>query len=228
MKYLLLTIASVCMFVLSGCMTVCETESPSVAVKFSSEAKLHLEGFQLQTLQATQHHVGYSTASAYNFKTNSWASGSGSYSGTTYERLPDEYFSTIVKDTFEFAGANIRTNAPHLTIEGRIGNGHFIWSAPAMWYRDAPIFIFAVCTFGMAISCERENDVRLIVYSKDGKRLKEYYNSARYHAAGIGFPFALFANEKMYESYGDRMAAKFALIKCINEFILDYNNGFYK
>jgi hypothetical protein len=68
----------------------------------------------------------------------------------------------------------------------------------------------------------------LIVYSKDGKRLKEYYSSARYHAAGIGFPFALFANEKMYESYGDRMAAKFALIKCVNEFIQDYNNGFYK
>ena len=38
MKYLLLTIASVCMFVLNGCMTVCETESPSVTTKFSSEA----------------------------------------------------------------------------------------------------------------------------------------------------------------------------------------------
>ena len=102
MKYFLLIIASVFMFVLSGCMTVCETESPSVTTKFSSGAKLRLEGFQLQTLRATQHHVGYSTASAYNYKTNSWASGGDSYSGATYERLPDEYFSSIVKDIFEF------------------------------------------------------------------------------------------------------------------------------
>jgi hypothetical protein len=79
----------------------------------------------------------------------------------------------------------------------------------------------------MVISRERENDVRLIVYNSDGKRLKEYSATARYYTIGFGLPLAYMVNEKIRAWYCDRMAAKFALIKCMNEFIRDYNNGFY-
>jgi hypothetical protein len=34
--------------------------------------------------------------------------------------------------------------------------------------------------------------------------------------------------DKVRAWYCDRMAAKFALIKCMNEFIRDYNNGVFK
>lgn len=228
MKYFLLMIAGVCLFLLNGCVTVCETESPALTAKFSPETRLRLEGFQLMIWQATQRHVGHSSAAVYDYRTNSWTTGSGSYSGTTYDHVPDEQFSSVVTDIFELSGANIRTDTPDLTIEGRIGGGHYIWSSPAMWYRDVPIFIVTLCTFGMAISSERENDVRLIVYGKNGRRLKEYYASAKYHAAVIGFPFASFANEKIYDAYEDRMATKFALIQCVNAFIQDWNNGFFQ
>ena len=228
MKYISLLIAGVCLFLLNGCVTVCETESPALTAKFSPETRLRLEGFQLMIWQATQRHVGHSSATVYDYRTNSWTTGSGSYSGTTYDRVQDEKFSSIVTDVFELSGANIRTDAPDLTIEGRIGDGHYIWSSPAMWYRDVPIFIVTLCTFGMAISSERENDVRLIVYGKDGRRLKEYYTAARHHAAVIGFPIAAFANEKIHDAYGDRMAAKFALIQCVNAFVQDYNNGSFR
>lgn len=103
-----------------------------------------------------------------------------------------------------------------------------MWDSSAMWYRDAPIFVVSVCTIGMVISRERENDVRLIVCNKEGKRLKEYHASATYYTFGFGFPFAYVVNNKIRAWYCDRMAAKFALIKCVNEFIRDVNSGFYK
>lgn len=96
-----------------------------------------------------------------------------------------------------------------------------------MWYRDAPIFVVSVCTFGMVMSKERENNVSLLIYNKEGKRLKEYSAVARYHTSGFGLPFSYLVNDKIHAWYCDRMAAKFALIKCMNEFIRDYNNGFY-
>lgn len=227
-KFFLSVIAMICMLVSTGCITVYESDEPVVSKKFASDIKLRLEGFQLKSLQPTQFHTGYASTSTYNYQSGKWTTGGGTYSGTTYEFLPDENFSMIVKDAFELAGANIKASNMDLMIDGRIGNGRFMWKKPQLWYRDAPIFLFAVCTFGMALSCERENDVRLIVYNEEGKRVKEYYATASYHAVGIGLPLALFSNEKMYEYYGDRQAAKFALIKCINEFITDWNKGFYK
>jgi hypothetical protein len=79
----------------------------------------------------------------------------------------------------------------------------------------------------MVMSKERENNVRLLIYNKEGKRLKEYSATARYYTIGFGLPLAYMVNEKIRAWYCDRMAAKFALIKCMNEFIRDYNNGFY-
>lgn len=134
----------------------------------------------------------------------------------------------VVKDIFESSGAIIRTDKPQLTIEGRIGDGRYLWNSPAMWYRDAPIFVVSVCTIGMVMSKERENNVSLLVYNQEGKRLKEYHAAATYHTIGFGLPFAYLVNDKIRAWYCDRMAAKFALIQCVNEFIRDCNNGFYK
>lgn len=228
MKIFLMTAAALCMIFLSGCITFNETEAPALPARFAPEAKLHLEGFQLYTVREKQYNTGNSYFTAYNFKTDSWLTGGSSYSGTTYERMLDDRFPGIVKDIFENSGANIRTDKPQLTVEGRIGDGRYLWNSSAMWYRDAPIFVFSVCTLGMIISKERENDVRLIVYNKEGKRLKEYSASERYYTAGIGLPCGFMFNEKMRAWYCDRMAAKFALIKCVNEFIRDYNNGLFK
>ena len=228
MKIFLAALSVISMCVLSGCMTFNETEAPAMKEKFTTEAKLRLDGFQLYTVREKQHHVGYTYATAYDFRTDRWLTGTGSYSETTYERQLDEKFPPIVKDIFETAGANIRTDKPELTIEGRIGDGHYMWNSAAMWYRDAPIFVVSVCTVGMVISKERENDVKLIVYNKDGKRLKEYSATETYYTAGLGLPFSYLANEKMRAWYCDRMATKYALIKCMNEFIRDYNSGFFK
>ena len=171
MKSLLLITASVCLLVLTGCMSVNEPEAPALTEKFSGDIQLNLEGFQLYSVREKQHHVGSSYFTAYNFKTDSWLLGDESYSGTTYERMLDDKFPAIVKDIFESAGANIRSNTPQLKLEGRIGDGRFMWSAPEMWYRDVPVFIVSVCTLGMVITRERENDVILIVYNTKGKRL---------------------------------------------------------
>ena len=228
MKLFLIAASSVCMLVLCGCMSVSEPEAPVVAEKFSDEVQLHLEGFQLYSVREKQHRDGRSVFTGYNFKNDSWLLGDGSYSETTYERMLDDRFPGIVKDIFENAGANIRAENVQLNIEGRIGDGRYMWSSGAMWYRDAPIFVVSVCTLGMVISRERENDVRLIVYNTKGKRLKEYRATETYYTSGFGFPFAYLVTDKIRAWYCDRMAAKFALIKCMNEFIRDYNSGVYK
>ena len=228
MKLFLIAAASVCMLILCGCMSVKEQASPALTEKFANEAKLHLEGFQLYSVREKQHHVGYTYGTAYNFRTDSWITGSNSYSGTTYERLPDEQFPGIVKDIFESCGANIRTDKPQLNLEARIGNGRYLWSSPAMWYRDAPVFVVSVCTLGMVITRERANDVRLIVYNTNGKRLKEYTSSATYYTSGFGFPISGLIEDKVRTWYCDRMATKFALIHCVNKFIRDYNSGTFQ
>jgi hypothetical protein len=209
-------------------MAVSEPDTPALTGKFSSDLRLHLEGFQLYSVREKQYNAGSNYYTTYNFRTNSWVTGSNSYSGTTYERMPDDKFPDIVKDIFESAGANIRSDKPQLKIEGRIGDGHFMWDSPAMWYRDAPVFVVSLCTLGMVITRERENDVRLIIYNTNGKRLKEYRAAAAYCTAGFGLPLSGMINNKVRSWYCDRMAAKFALIKCVNEFIRDYNHGFYK
>ena len=210
MKTFLIAAAGVCMLVLTGCMSITEQEAPALTEKFSTETKLHLEGFQLYTVREKQHRVG------------------NSYSDTTDERMLDDKFPEIVKDIFESAGANIRADKPELTIEGRFGTGHYMWSSPAMWYRDAPIFVVSVCTLGIVMSKERENDVRLIICNNAGKRLKEYSAKATYYTYGFGLPLAFTEHEKIRAWYCDRMATKFALIQCVNEFVRDCNNGFYK
>jgi hypothetical protein len=228
MKLFLMITASVSMLVLTGCMSVSEPVSPALTEKFSADVHLHLEGFQLYSVREKQQHVGNSYSIGYNFRTDSWLTGSSSYSGTTYERMLDDKFPGIVKDIFESAGANIRSERPQLKIEGRIGDGHFMWDSAAMWYRDVPVFVVSLCTLGMVITRERENDVRLIVYNTEGKRLKEYRATETYYTSGFGLPVSGLINDKVRSWYCDRMAAKFALIKCVNEFIRDYNNGFYK
>lgn len=228
MKFFLIAAASACMLILSGCMSVNEPQAPALTEKFAADVQLHLDGFQLYSVRAKQHHVGSSYFTAYNFKTDSWLLGDESYSRTTYERMLDDQFPGIVKDIFETAGANIRTDKPELNIEGRIGDGRYMWSSSAMWYRDAPIFVVSVCTLGMVVSRERENDVRLIVYNTKGKRLKEYRATETYYTSGFGLPFSAMVTDKVRAWYCDRMAAKFALIKCVNDFIRDYNKGFYR
>ncbi len=227
MKYFSIATVSLCIIVLSGCMSINEPEAPALKGKFATEAKLHLEGFQLYSVREKQHHVGNSYFTAYNFKTDSWLTGIDSSSGTTYERMLDEKFPDIVKDVFESSGANIKTDKPQLTVVGRIGDGRYMWSSPAMWYRDAPVFVVSLCTIGMVISRERENNVSLLVYNQKGKRLKEYNATTSYYTNGFGLPFAFLVNDKIRAWYCDRMAAKFALIRCVNEFICDYNKGFY-
>ena len=61
--------ASVCMLVLTGCMSVNEPDAPALTGKFLTEANLHLEGFQLYSVREKQHRVGNSYFTAYNFKT---------------------------------------------------------------------------------------------------------------------------------------------------------------
>ena len=228
MKLFLMAAASVCMIVLTGCMSVSEPGVHPVTEKFSKDAQLHLDGFQLYSVREKQYHAGNSVFTGYNFRTDSWITGGSSYSGTTYERMLDDRFPEIVKDIFETAGANIKTDKPELNIEGRIGDGHYMWSAPAMWYRDVPVAVVSLFTLGMVISRERENDVRLIVYDTKGKRLKEYHAVETYHTSGIGLPFSIMVTDKIRAWYCDRMAAKSALVKCVNEFIRDYNNGYFK
>ena len=97
-----------------------------------------------------------------------------------------------------------------------------------MWYRDVPVAVVSLFTLGMVISRERDNDVRLIVYDTKGKRLKEYHAVETYHTSGIGLPFSIMVTDKIRAWYCDRMAAKSALVKCVNEFIRDYNNGYFK
>ena len=113
-----------------------------------------------------------------------------------------------------------------MKIEGRIGDGHYMWKSPAMWYRDVPVFVVSVCTLGMVITRERENDVKLIIYNTKGKRLKEYRATEAYYTSGFGLPLSGMITNEVRSWYCDRMAAKFALIKCVNEFIRDCNNGF--
>ena len=67
----------------------------------------------------------------------------------------------------------------------------------AMWYRDVPVFVVSVCTLGMVITRERENDVRLIVYNTNGKRLKEYRATETYCTSGIGLPLSGMINDKV-------------------------------
>ena len=52
MKLFLISAFSVCMFVLSGCMSVSEPEAPALTAKFATEAKLHLDGFQLYSVRS--------------------------------------------------------------------------------------------------------------------------------------------------------------------------------
>ena len=112
-KNIFLTVAAgVCILILSGCMSVNEPQSPALTGKFSPDILLNLEGFQLYSVREKQHHVGQSYFTAYNYRTDSWLTGDNSYSSTTYERMLDDRFPGIVKDIFESAGANIRTNKP--------------------------------------------------------------------------------------------------------------------
>lgn len=228
MKFLYWMTASLCMLALTGCMSVNEPEAPVLSEKFSGDVRLHLEGFQLYSVREKQHHTGNTYSVAYNFKTDSWLAGSDSYSGTTYERMLDEQFPGIVRDLFESAGANIRSKTSRLKIEGRVGDGRYMWNSAATWYRDVPVWIVSFCTLGMVISRERENDVRLIIYNNEGKRLKEYRAVETYYTSGIGLPFSAMVTDKVRTWYCDRMATKFALIKCVNEFIRDYNKGAFK
>ena len=69
MKLFLMITASVCMLVLTGCMSVNEPDAPALTGKFLTEANLHLEGFQLYSVREKQHRVGNSYFTAYNFKT---------------------------------------------------------------------------------------------------------------------------------------------------------------
>ena len=45
--------------------------------------------------------------------------------------------------------------------------------------------------------------------------------------SGFGLLLSGMIEDKVRSWYCNRMAAKFALIKCVNEFIRDYNNGFF-
>lgn len=51
MKYFLIATASLCMIVLSGCMSISEPVAPALTGKFATEANLHLEGFLLYTVR---------------------------------------------------------------------------------------------------------------------------------------------------------------------------------
>ena len=82
-------------------MSVSEPEAPALTEKFTADVQLHLEGFKLYSVREKQRHVGNSCFKACNFRTDSWLTGGDSYSGTTYERMPDEQFPGIVKDIFE-------------------------------------------------------------------------------------------------------------------------------
>lgn len=210
---------------LMGCCTVHETEAPRVNALKQFDLKLCLKGFELVSLQQT----GFSTASgsgtAYNWKTNSTIAAHGSSVIAHYGYCPDDVFSDSVSDMFESLGFNIKSNNPDLTLVGRVGVGGFPWASWGFWLRDAPVFLIAVPTIGMVISCTRENRVELIVYDQSGKRLTSYASEQRYHSFSVGFPFANFANNKTYEWYGDRKAAQFALIDCVNEFIFDLSHA---
>lgn len=212
---------------LSGCAVIHETTPPEIDLSQKINLNLKIEGFELMTLQQTGSYCGNSYGSAYNYQTGASASGSTATTGHIYEQKRDIVFSNHTIDAFETLGFNIRSNKPDLILVGRVGNGRFPWSDPAFYYRDFPVFIFAIATFGSTISCTRENDTQIIAYSTEGKRLKEYYSCQKYNAFSIAFPFANFANDKAYEWYGDRQATSFALTDCINQFIVDCKSGYY-
>ena len=49
-----------------------------------------------------------------------------------------------------------------------------------------------------------------------------------YYTSGFRLPMSGLINDKVRSWYCDRMATKFALIKCVNEFTRDYNRGLLK
>lgn len=225
MKQLAWIGAAVMAVLLAGCWTAYETPQAELNQANHFDMNLKLEGFTLESLQQTGFTTGTASATAYNWRTNDTVSASGSSMSANYEYRPDNVFANSVTDVFENLGFNIRSDSPELVIAGRIGRGGFPWNSWQLWVRDAPLFLIAIPTFGMVISCPRINDAELIVYDCSGKRLANYYAEQGYYALSFAFPFANFANEKAYEWYGDRKAAQFAMIDCLNQFLADLHNG---
>lgn len=224
MKKWIPAIAIVILF-LNGCWTVSETESPTLRVGQNFDLNLRLEGFEYLLLQSSGAYTESTTASAYNYRSNAFATGSSTTSGRTYEYRPDTGFANAFADSFEEMGFNIRSDKPHLVLAARTGSGGFASEEPHFYYQDIPLFLVALATLGSTISCTRENDAQVIVYNLSGKRVAEYYSEKIYNAVSIGFPLANFANSKAYEWYGDREAVCFALIDCINQFTADLQQG---
>lgn len=210
---------------LAGCWTVYET--PAVALDRSQkfDLNLRLEGFTLTTLQQTGFSSSTANATAYDWQTNSTVNAFGTSTTAHYAYRPDESFSYLVTDAFETLGFNIRSDSPELVLAGRIGDGRFPWKSWQLWVRDAPLFLVAIPTFGMVISCPRVNDAVIIVYDRSGKRIADYYAEQQYYSLSFGFPFANFFNNKAYEWYGDRRAAQFAMADCLNQFLADLKSG---
>lgn len=213
---------------LSGCWTIYETpQTEKLDRSKHFDMNLKLEGFARQTLQQTGFTTGTTSATAYNWKTNSTVSASGNSSYAHYEYRPDESFANAVTDVFENLGFNIRSDSPELVLAGRIGkNGHHPTDHGHFWYRDVPIFILSLPLGFMINSAPRINDAELIVYDLSGKRLANYYSEQEYYTFSIAFPFANLFNEKIYaDLYIDNRAAEFALVVCLNQFFADLKNG---
>lgn len=210
---------------LGGCATIYETDSPKISANKRFNLTLKLDGFQLISLQHTGTDFGSANATAYNWNTNTTVTATGSAVVQHYGYRPDPNFNDFVVDSLEGMGFNLRGGNPDYVLYGRVGSGRFPWNEASFYYCEAPTFLFAIVTFGVALSCARENDVSLLVYDRSGARVAKYTKKQFYRSFSIGVPFAYLANDKAFEWYGDRKAAEFAFLDCLNMFIRDLENG---
>jgi lipoprotein len=224
-RFLTIVLVVVISLLLSGCWTIYET--PPVALDCSQkfDLNLKLEGFELVSLRQTGFSNSSGSATAYSWQNNSTATAYGNSTTAHYEYRPDDTFAYSVTDTFESLGFNIRSDNPELTLVGRIGSGRFDWGSPWLYLRDGLALLVAFPTFMMIGSYERFNDVRVLVYDIEGKKIADYYSKKSCYVFSLAFPFANFGNEKAYEWYGDRKAAEFSLMDCVNQFLADLKAG---
>lgn len=206
---------------LTGCCIIKETPPAKLDLSNKFNLNLRLDGFEIMTLQQTGTYVGSGFGSSYNYRTGSYSSGSSVITAGKYEYRVDKNFTGEISDLFEMLGFNIKSDAPQLILEARLGQGHYPWDKGTLYYRDAPLNLICMLTMGVTVSLERVTDVQIIVYATNGKRLKEYFSEKSHYAFSIGFPFANFANPKAYNWYGDQASLKLAVVDCINQFTTD-------
>ena len=161
------------------------------------------------------------SATAYNFKTNSTAYGTGVT--TTYGwQSSGAVHSRLVND-LENAGYNVKHPKPQIRLIGAaFGTGidfsHF-WS-------DFGINFLGAITLGSIGSTRYTGEATLSVYLPDGRRIGYYHENTSWNYKVAGSPFVTV----LYNSQGSAVEANavlYASISCVARFLYDLKTGRY-